>query len=70
MLIKTDHQNYYRDPMSNAIVNVDKEGYDAYKKQKDILLRSKNVIQEVDEIRKEMNEIKELLYMIVNKETK
>ena len=58
------HKNLYRDENSGAIINTDSHGYSQYKKSKNIKLTQKD---EIDSMKKDIEEIKNLLRMIVEK---
>ena len=58
------HKNLYRDENSGAIINTDSHGYSQYKKSKNIRLTQK---AEIDGMKKDIEEIKNLLRLIVEK---
>ncbi len=58
------HKNLYRDENSGAIINTDSHGYSQYKKSRNIRLTQK---EEIDGMKKDIEEIKNLLRMIVEK---
>ena len=58
------HKNLYRDENSGAIINTDSQGYSQYKKSKNIKLSQK---EEIDSMKKDIEEIKNLLRLIVEK---
>ena len=58
------HKNLYRDENSGAIINTDSHGYSQYKKSRNIKLTQK---EEIDSMKKDIEEIKNLLRMIVEK---
>ena len=58
------HKNLYRDKKSGAIINTDSQGYSQYKKSKNIKLSQK---EEIDSMKKDIEEIKNLLRLIVEK---
>ena len=58
------HKNLYRDEKSGAIINTDSHGYSQYKKSKNIKLTQKD---EIDSMKNDIEEIKNLLRMIVEK---
>ena len=58
------HKNLYRDEKSGAIINTDSHGYSQYKKSKNIRLTQK---EEIDGMKKDIEEIENLLRMIVEK---
>ena len=58
------HKNLYRDENSGAIINTDSHGYSQYKKSRNIKLTQK---EEIDSMKKDIEEIKNLLRLIVEK---
>ena len=58
------HKNLYRDENSGAIINTDSHGYSQYKKSRNVKLTQKD---EIDSMKKDIEEIKNLLRMIVEK---
>ena len=60
------HKHLYRDEKSGAIINTDSHGFSQYKKSKKLKLTQK---QEIDSMKKDIEEIKNLLRLIVEKQT-
>ena len=58
------HKNLYRDEKSGAIINTDSHGYSQYKKSRNIKLTQKD---EIDSMKKDIEEIKNFLRLIVEK---
>ena len=58
------HKDLYRDEKSGAIVSTDNHGFAQYKKSKNIKLSQK---EEIDSMKKDIEEIKNLLRLIVEK---
>ena len=58
------HKHLYRDERSGAIINTDSHGYSQYKKTRNIRLTQK---EEIDGMKKDIEEIKNLLRLIVEK---
>ena len=58
------HKHLYRDEKSGAIINTDSHGYSQYKKSRNIKLNQK---EEIDSMKKDIEEIKNLLKLIVEK---
>ena len=61
------HNALGRDPNSNAIVNTDSTGYEAYIKARE---KSKMKDKELEELKSELNEIKSLLKSLVQEQDK
>ena len=58
------HKHLYRDKKSGAIINTDSHGYSQYKKSRNIRLTQK---EEIDGMKKDIEEIKNLLRLIAEK---
>lgn len=58
------HKNLYRDEETGAIINNDSSGYESYIRQRN-KLKSQRV--EIDSMKKDISEIKDLLAKIVEK---
>ena len=59
-----DHKHLYRDENSGAVINTDTVGYQQYKKTKKIKSSQKN---EIEKMKDDIEEIKNLLKQIVKK---
>ena len=57
------HSHLYRDPKTNAIVNCDDRGYTQYVKSLEVRQNQKN---EIDNMKKDIDEIKSLLKILVD----
>tara|TARA_R100000995_G_C3462616_1_gene113941 strand:+ start:705 stop:911 length:207 start_codon:yes stop_codon:yes gene_type:complete len=57
------HTHLYRDPTTNAIINCDDHGYSQYVKSLEI---RKNQKSEIDNMKKDIDEIKSLLKILVD----
>ena len=64
MIPVKDHKNLYRDEKSGAIINTDTGGFNRYKKMKRFKDDQKN---EIDKIKEDISEIKELLKQFLKK---
>ena len=58
------HKNLYRDEKSGAIINTDSHGFSQYKKSKNIKLTQR---QEIDKMKDDIEEIKNLIKQIASK---
>ena len=58
------HKHLYRDEKSGAIINTDSLGYSQYKKTRN---QRKSQKEEIDGMKKDIEEIKNLLRLIVEK---
>mgnify|MGYP003153678973 FL=1 len=59
-----DHKNLYRDEKSGAVVNGDTSGFTQYKKMKLLKLTQR---EEIDKIKEDISEIKDLLKQLLKK---
>lgn len=66
-----DEPGYVRDMNSRAILNIDSSGLNAYKAKKRAMLQQKsqinNLTDDVNQLREEMLEIKNLLVRLLDK---
>jgi uncharacterized protein involved in exopolysaccharide biosynthesis len=66
-----DHQNLVRDPVSKAIINIDTAGLEAYNKKKEELRRRNSQLdqntQAISELKNDMEQIKNMLILLLNK---
>jgi uncharacterized coiled-coil DUF342 family protein len=66
-LIKTEVEGIFRDTNNNALLNKDNGSLEVYKKMKKKNNEIYNLREEVDDMKKDMSEIKSLLTQIVEK---
>jgi hypothetical protein len=66
--VKTDEENFIRDRSTAAVLNTDRDSLVAYKKERERILRADSIIEDVDSLKKEFSEIKNLLLQLVNKQ--
>lgn len=62
-----DHKELVRDVDSKAIINIDNESMNRYKKEKMFRLKLNNIVEEYDELKKDVEEIKSLLKKLQEK---
>ena len=60
------HGDLHRDEMG-AIINHDKSSFEAYKRQKALAERNINYDQEINELKKDVADIKDLLKELISK---
>ena len=60
-------ENFVKDSNNKAVLNVDKGALNAYKKQRTIISSAKNLSEEVDSLKNDVKEIKDLLTQLINK---
>lgn len=64
-LIKTDIPNLVRDMDSRAILNTNTNDYLAYKTKRDRERKLNSVVDEIDQIKQDMADIKSMLQQII-----
>lgn len=62
-----DDTNLIRDEDNNAILNTNINGLEAYKKQRDKQRKVDNMVDDVDKLKNDLKDIKNLLEKILNK---
>lgn len=65
-IIKED-TNLIRDEDNNAILNTNVSGLEAYKKQRDKQRKVDNMVNDVDKLKHDLKDIKNLLEQLLNK---
>ena len=62
-----DHPNLVRDTISNAILNVDNDALNKYKQERDRLLKLNRVVEEHEQIKNDISDIKNMLIKLMEK---
>ena len=65
-IIKED-TNLVRDEENNAVLNTNINGLEAYKKQRDKQRKVDNMVNDVDKLKTDLKDIKNLLEQLLNK---
>ena len=65
-IIKED-TNLIRDEENNAVLNTNVSGLEAYKKQRDKQRKVDNMVNDVDKLKTDLKDIKNLLEQLLNK---
>lgn len=58
------HQGLYRDETSQAVINTDREQYELYKKRRESLRAQR---EEIDVLKSDVSDIKQLLTTLIEK---
>jgi hypothetical protein len=66
MIVKTEDANFVRDVDTSAIINTNASAYHQYKMQRGQLRTVDTLQKEVDGLRTDISEIKQLLGQLVN----
>lgn len=65
--IKTDVEGLVKDPISGAVLNVDKSKLEAYKKQKQLALKASAANDRLDKVENDINDIKQMLQQLLKR---
>ena len=65
-----DHKNLVRDTDSKAILNQDSSSLNKYKEEREYKLKLANVVNEHQDMKNDIAEIKEMLKAILGKDSK
>jgi hypothetical protein len=65
--IKTDVEGLVKDPISGAVLNVDKSKLEAYKKQKQLALKASAANDRLDKVETDINDIKQMLQQLLKR---
>ena len=66
--VQTDVKNLIRDTNTTAVLNIDADSLSSYKKERERILRADSIVEDVNSLKKEFSEIKDLLLQLVNKQ--
>ena len=66
--VKTDVEGYVKDPKSGAILNVDLERLNAYKKQKKFFEDQQQNALRIDKLENDIGDIKEMLQQLLKRQ--
>ena len=61
------HPNLNKDSMTGAVVNTDKNAFEAYKRQRALALQSSTNAEDLVHLRQEIDEMKALLKEVLSK---
>tara|TARA_B100000131_G_scaffold262536_1_gene258974 strand:- start:327 stop:530 length:204 start_codon:yes stop_codon:yes gene_type:complete len=61
------HPNLNKDSMTGAVVNTDKNAFEAYKRQRALALQSSTNAEDLVHLKQEINEMKALLKEVLSK---
>lgn len=64
-LIPTEDLNFSRDPGSNAVINTNVNAYKMYKQQREGIKSTERLAQDVEDLKSELGEIKNLLKQVL-----
>jgi len=64
--IKTDDPRFVKDSHTSAIINIDRNGYNRFKLERDKAMQMQNLSHQVDSLQTEMQDIKRLLQQLLN----
>jgi len=64
--LDSKHGKFARQPHSKAVINIDTDEYNRYKAEREKILQLNRVSQEVQQLQKDMGDIKMLLQQLVN----
>lgn len=68
MHIKTDLEGFVRDTASNAVINTNVERMNLYKQQREERMKVQQVIQDVETLKHDISEIKDLLIALTKRQ--
>jgi hypothetical protein len=67
MIVNTDNKNFSKDLSTGALINNNKSALEAYRKEKEKSNRVLNLETEIYSMKKELENIRELLIQIANR---
>lgn len=66
----THAKGYTRDPKSNAVISVDQEALQTYRKEREKIIAQKALETEVNSLKSDIKDIKEMLIHLANRTDK
>ena len=66
----TSAKGFTRDPKSNAVISVDQESLNLYRKEKEKILAHRALEAEVGSLKNDIKDIKDMLMMLANRTDK
>jgi hypothetical protein len=63
----TQAKGFTRDPKSNAVISVDQESLNTYRKEKEKILSQRALEVEVTTLKSDIKDIKDMLMMLANR---
>lgn len=70
MKIKTDADNFLRDKQSSALLNIDVNAFRIYRQQRESQTATASVRQDVDDLKKDVADIKDMLLILIKQNSK
>jgi len=68
MFVKTENPGYVRDTDSMAVINTDIESFKNYKLMREEKLKVQRLTSEVDSLKQDLNQLKNLLTKVLEKQ--
>jgi cell shape-determining protein MreC len=68
MFVKTENPGYVRDTDSMAVINTDIESFKNYKLMREEKLKVQKLTNEVDSLKQDLNQLKDLLNRVLEKQ--
>lgn len=68
MFVKTENPGYVRDTDSMAVINTDIESFKNYKLMREEKLKVQKLTSEVDSLKQDLNQLKNLLTKVLEKQ--
>jgi L-serine deaminase len=65
--IKTDVEGLVKDPVSGAVLNVNTNKLEAYRKQKQLALKASTANDRLDKVENDINDIKQMLQQLLKR---
>lgn len=69
-MIKTEKEDFLRDHINNALINTNVSAYKQYVQQRESQKKVVGIEQEVDALKNDVNEIKEMLMILIKQTNK
>ena len=69
VFVRTEDKSFVKDMRSGAVLNIDTDGYQAFKRERERLLRQQELEEQVSDLHRDISDIKQLLQQLINGKT-
>jgi hypothetical protein len=67
--VKTEDPNFVREPNTNAVINIDTNGYRRFKEERERVIKMQQLAQDVTSLQNDIGDIKQMLQQLINGKT-
>lgn len=67
--VKTEDPSFVREPNTNAVINIDTNGYRRFKEERERVIKMQQLAQDVTSLQNDIGDIKQMLQQLINGKT-